>query len=215
MIEGLQEILKADSTRSTKVDCNHAVEEYINKSDWRISANSNTSYSSAGLVNNLAGKVIANYWLDKVYSKKEGDAHRNGDYHIHDLDCLQAYCFTKDTKIKTVEYGDVSIAWLLEKGITTYTVVSFDENEYKKVTKRAFNLALTRENAELVEVEFADGLKVRCTPDHKFLVVYAVMDETSSKPFVKFDWVVAKDIVPFRMSCVMSDEVYSNIKNLI
>lgn len=96
MIEGLQEILKADSSRSTKVDCNHAVEEYINKSDWRISANSNTSYSSAGLVNNLAGKVIANYWLDKVYSKKEGDAHRNGDYHIHDLDCLQAYCCGHD-----------------------------------------------------------------------------------------------------------------------
>lgn len=96
MIEGLQEILKADSTRSTKVDCNFAVEEYINKSDWRISANSNTSYSSAGLVNNLAGKVIANYWLDKVYSKKEGDAHRNGDYHIHDLDCLQAYCCGHD-----------------------------------------------------------------------------------------------------------------------
>lgn len=96
MIEGLQEILKADSSRSTKVDCNLAVEEYINKSDWRISANSNTSYSSAGLVNNLAGKVIANYWLDKVYSKKEGDAHRSGDYHIHDLDCLQAYCCGHD-----------------------------------------------------------------------------------------------------------------------
>nr|MDA3907913.1 ribonucleoside triphosphate reductase [Sulfurimonas sp.] len=43
-------------------------------------------------VNNTAGKVIANYWLDKIYSKEEGWAHRNGDYHIHDLDCLTAYC---------------------------------------------------------------------------------------------------------------------------
>jgi len=44
------------------------------------------------LVNNSAGKIIANYWLDKIYSKEEGYAHRNGDYHIHDLDCLSGYC---------------------------------------------------------------------------------------------------------------------------
>ena len=44
------------------------------------------------MVNNSAGKVIANYWLDKIYSKEEGYAHRNGDYHIHDLDCLTGYC---------------------------------------------------------------------------------------------------------------------------
>ena len=96
MIEGLNDILKADSARSTKMDCVASVEEYINKSDWRISANSNTGYSAAGLVNNLAGKAIANFWLDKVYTKKEGDAHRNGDYHIHDLDILGSYCCGHD-----------------------------------------------------------------------------------------------------------------------
>lgn len=96
MLNGLEEILKADSAKSTKIDCTQAVEEYINKSDWRIFANANTGYSNAGLVNGLAGKVIANYWLDKVYSKKEGDAHRNGDYHIHDLDCLSGYCCGHD-----------------------------------------------------------------------------------------------------------------------
>lgn len=96
MIEGLQDVLKADSARATKMDCVASVEEYINKSDWRINANANTGYSAAGLVNNLAGKAIANYWLDKVYTKKEGDAHRNGDYHIHDLDILGAYCCGHD-----------------------------------------------------------------------------------------------------------------------
>ena len=96
MIEGLQDVLKADSARSTKMDCVGSVEEYINKSDWRISANSNVQYSHAGLINNLAGKAIANFWLDKVYTKKEGDAHRNGDYHIHDLDCLSPYCAGHD-----------------------------------------------------------------------------------------------------------------------
>ncbi len=78
--------------RTTYINSTQTIEEYIGKSDWRIMANSNTSYSNAGLINNTAGKVIANYWLDAVYSDHEGAAHRNGDYHIHDLDCLTGYC---------------------------------------------------------------------------------------------------------------------------
>ncbi|GAA3784112.1 ribonucleoside triphosphate reductase [Flavobacterium ginsengiterrae] len=77
---------------TTYVDSTQTVEEYINQSDWRINANANTSYSNAGLVSNTAGKIIANYWLDKIYTKEEGAAHRNGDIHIHDLDCLTGYC---------------------------------------------------------------------------------------------------------------------------
>ncbi len=81
--------LNADTTY---INSTQTINEYINGTDWRISANSNTSYSNAGLINNTAGKVIANYWLDAVYNKEEGLAHRNGDYHIHDLDCLTGYC---------------------------------------------------------------------------------------------------------------------------
>lgn len=77
---------------TTYVNSTQSVEEYINKNDWRINANANTGYSNAGLVNNLAGKVIANFWLDTIYSAEEGASHRNGDIHIHDLDCLSGYC---------------------------------------------------------------------------------------------------------------------------
>lgn len=77
---------------TTYVDSTQTIEEYIMETDWRINANANTSYSNAGLVNNVAGKIIANYWLDKIYNKEEGYAHRNGDIHIHDLDCLTGYC---------------------------------------------------------------------------------------------------------------------------
>jgi ribonucleoside-triphosphate reductase len=77
---------------TTYIDCTQTIDEYVFQKDWRINANANTSYSSAGLINNVAGKVIANYWLDKVYTKEEGYAHRNGDFHIHDLDCLTGYC---------------------------------------------------------------------------------------------------------------------------
>ncbi|MFZ1705279.1 MAG: ribonucleoside triphosphate reductase [Saprospiraceae bacterium] len=77
---------------TTMVDSTNTIEEYIYRKDWRINANANTSYSNAGLVNNAAGKIIANFWLDQIYSKEEGNAHRNGDLHIHDLDCLTGYC---------------------------------------------------------------------------------------------------------------------------
>lgn len=74
------------------VACKGAVEEYLHQSDWRVNANANVGYSNSGLVCNLAGKVIANYWLDEVYSRDAGEAHRNADFHIHDLDCLTGYC---------------------------------------------------------------------------------------------------------------------------
>ncbi|OCL82750.1 ribonucleoside triphosphate reductase [Arcobacter porcinus] len=77
---------------TTYINSTQTIQEYINGEDWRIKANSNTGYSHAGLINNSAGKVIANYWLDKVYTKEQGYAHRSADIHIHDLDCLSAYC---------------------------------------------------------------------------------------------------------------------------
>ena len=86
-----EQILGLDED-TTYINSTQTIKEYIDKADWRINANSNTGYSNAGLVNNTAGKVIANFWLDTIYSKEEGYAHRDGDYHIHDLDCLTGYC---------------------------------------------------------------------------------------------------------------------------
>jgi len=78
--------------RDTIVSSKETVEEYINKVDWRVNANANVGYSNAGLINQTAGKMVANYWLDAVYSEEEGKAHRQADIHIHDLDCLTGYC---------------------------------------------------------------------------------------------------------------------------
>ncbi len=87
-----REITSNIDSNTTYINSTQTIEEYIGQTDWRINANANTAYSNAGLVNNVAGKVIANYWLDKVYSPEEGATHRNGDIHIHDLDCLTGYC---------------------------------------------------------------------------------------------------------------------------
>ena len=77
---------------TVNIDPISTVDEYIDRSDWRVNANANQGYSVGGLILNAAGKTIANYWLSKVYSEEEGAAHRNGDYHIHDLDMLAGYC---------------------------------------------------------------------------------------------------------------------------
>jgi anaerobic ribonucleoside-triphosphate reductase len=78
--------------RQTLVDVAASVNEYLDRSDWRVSANANQGYSLGGLILNTSGKVIANYWLSHVYPPEIGRAHREADLHIHDLDMLSGYC---------------------------------------------------------------------------------------------------------------------------
>jgi ribonucleoside-triphosphate reductase len=78
--------------QKTVVDVESSINEYVNRLDWRINANANQGYSLGGLVLNVSGKVVANYWLNHVYSPEMGEAHRAGDIHIHDLDMLAGYC---------------------------------------------------------------------------------------------------------------------------
>ena len=75
-----------------EIDCISSIQDYIGHIDWRIKANANTGFSNASLVNNLSGKIIANYWLCEIFDFNIGHAHREGAIHIHDLDCLTGYC---------------------------------------------------------------------------------------------------------------------------
>ncbi len=68
------------------------MEEYLRRTDWRVNENANAGYSLGGLILNTAGKVTANYWLSHIYPSECGDAHRNGDIHIHDLGMFAGYC---------------------------------------------------------------------------------------------------------------------------
>ncbi len=80
------------SDKKVMVDVESSINEYLEKLDWRVNANANQGYSNGGLILNVSGKVTANYWLSHVYPAAVGEAHRNGDVHIHDLDMLAAYC---------------------------------------------------------------------------------------------------------------------------
>ena len=83
---------RARSDKKVVVDVESSINEYLNRLDWRVNANANQGYSNGGLILNVSGKVTANYWLSHVYPANVGEAHRNGDIHIHDLDMLAAYC---------------------------------------------------------------------------------------------------------------------------
>ena len=83
-------VLRED--KKTLVDVASSINEYLDRADWRVNANANQGYSLGGLILNVSGKVIANYWLSHVYTPEIGNAHRQGDLHIHDLDMLAGYC---------------------------------------------------------------------------------------------------------------------------
>ncbi|NHR05806.1 ribonucleoside triphosphate reductase [Chromobacterium haemolyticum] len=80
------------SAPTAMVDAISAIDEYLDRADWRVNANANQGYSLGGLILNIAGKLTANYWLERVLAPEVAIAHRQGDLHIHDLDMLSGYC---------------------------------------------------------------------------------------------------------------------------
>ncbi|HVW51779.1 MAG TPA: ribonucleoside triphosphate reductase [Trinickia sp.] len=74
------------------VEVGSAIDEYLDRLDWRVNANANQGYSLGGLILNISGKLVANYWLSHIYPPAVGQAHRDADLHIHDLDMLSGYC---------------------------------------------------------------------------------------------------------------------------
>ena len=103
-----EQILQIESD-TTYINSTQTIQEYINGNDWRIKANSNTGYSHAGLINNSAGKLIANYWLDKIYTKEQReDSKKSVEYTLtqngFDMNLL------KDV-VEIPIYADSSITW--------------------------------------------------------------------------------------------------------
>lgn len=83
---------KARDARQSWVNVESSINEYLQQLDWRVNANANQGYSLGGLILNVSGKVVANYWLNYIYPPEIGRAHREADVHIHDLDMLSGYC---------------------------------------------------------------------------------------------------------------------------
>ena len=83
---------KQRNMASTILDYKQVVNSYINVTDWRVKENSTVTYSVGGLILSNSGAITANYWLSEVYDEEIAKAHRNCDFHIHDLSMLTGYC---------------------------------------------------------------------------------------------------------------------------
>ncbi|WP_304224910.1 ribonucleoside triphosphate reductase [Gracilinema caldarium] len=79
-------------TKKLLVDIDATMDGYLNQSDWRVNENANVNYSLGGLILHNSGTITANYWLKNIYSEAVAEAHRNADFHIHDLSMFSGYC---------------------------------------------------------------------------------------------------------------------------
>lgn len=83
---------KLRNVRGTMIDYKETVDKYLNITDWRVKENSTVTYSVGGLILSNSGAITANYWLSEVYDDEVANAHRNCDFHLHDLSMLTGYC---------------------------------------------------------------------------------------------------------------------------
>lgn len=88
-----------EELRKTKLmDSDKLVEEYLGEDTWYVKENSNMTYSLQGLNNFIAAQITERYWLNKLYPGEIRDAHKDADFHIHDLGFLSTYCCGWDLK---------------------------------------------------------------------------------------------------------------------
>ena len=83
---------KLRDLKSTSLDFKNVVDSYLKVEDWRVKENSTVTYSVGGLILHNSGAVTANYWLNEIYDEEIARAHKDGDFHLHDLSMLTAYC---------------------------------------------------------------------------------------------------------------------------
>lgn len=74
------------------------VDGYLSMMDWKVNENSNMSYSLQGLNVYATENIVSNYWLNKIYPPEIGESHTKGEFHVHDLGTLGAYCVGWDLK---------------------------------------------------------------------------------------------------------------------
>ena len=94
-------------------------------------------------------------------------------------------CFTGDTKIRLADGTPISFQQMVDSGFHRALVQAWDMEHHKIVTAGAKEIRLERYADELFLLEFLDGSRIECTPEH------LLMDRTG-------EFVQAKEIRPGR-----------------
>ncbi|HAX37452.1 MAG TPA: ribonucleoside triphosphate reductase, partial [Spirochaetaceae bacterium] len=79
-------------TQKLMLDINGTMDGYLGQGDWRVKENANVNYSLGGLILHNSGTITANYWLKNIYTEDIAEAHREADFHLHDLSMFSGYC---------------------------------------------------------------------------------------------------------------------------
>ena len=122
------------------------IDQYIGNLDWKVNENSNMGYSLQGLNNYVSAEVTKTYWLDKIYTPKIGQAHKEGDLHIHDLNLLSVYCVGWD------------LTDLLQEGFTGVTgkVASKPARHFRSALGQVVNFFYTLQGEAAGAQAFSD-----------------------------------------------------------
>jgi ribonucleoside-triphosphate reductase len=72
--------------KSTGINLERLIKDYVNDADWKIRENSNEgTMSFSGLNARVSGEVLSTFALNEIYSEPIKTAHQEGDFHLHDL----------------------------------------------------------------------------------------------------------------------------------
>jgi len=161
------------------------IDDYVSSIDWRTKENSNVGYSIGGLILHNSSALIANYWLNEVYTPEIAEAHQKASFHIHDLGFLGGYCFEKDVKFLLADGREMSFEEAEKKGITEIDVISYNKETNKKEVKKAKDIGI-RGVDDLYQIELEDGTIIKgFTRWHEVV--------TSNRGLVRFDELTSED----------------------
>lgn len=121
-------------------------------------------------------------------------------------------CLTGDTLVVLEDFSRVRIDEL--DNYKNKKILSYDD-KLKRFTKCEWtNLRVTKETAELVELELDNGSTIRCTPDHKFLVKGSNKGKGLRK-YVEANDLLGRSLVPANIvgTVIKSGDLLQNVIN--
>ena len=162
-------------TKRTLVDVIDTISDYLDQKDWRVRENSNEQYSFSGLLLYTAGKVMANYNLNEMYTPLIADAHKKGYIHVHDL-----------------SHGVIGYSFYRNE-----VMVVRD-----KITKSILTLSL-EQLFDLVDslAETENGFEIKYTNDYEVLdeggwtKIERVLRHKSNKPLISFNTINGHNMI--------------------
>ena len=186
------------------------VDDYVQITDWRVAENSNASYSLSGLQAHVSGAIMAEYALRNIYPKEIADAHRNGDFHIHDLGngVFSGYSFYRNETVVVKERESGKLLCLALEQL-------FDFVDSQIVEENGFEIKYTDKFQVLDEGGWTDLIRVLRHGAEKPLLSFnssngSNLIVTSDHPFITLE----QEKEFFKCDACGSGKVFKNRSNL-